>query len=159
VDAHLADLTDPHETIPSQAGNSGRVLGTNGSILSWVTGGGGGGSVPDYFMIANTGLSPGDVHISGASNWDTSRAVLKSMAVSTSSTDWDIWLLWNDNGYAVNDASVPAAQVLGGGNGDETVLLDLAYEDEDLSNEVHLYLVDNSGANTFDIHVMGTELA
>jgi len=30
--------------LPNQAGNSGKVLGTDGSILSWVTGGGGGGS-------------------------------------------------------------------------------------------------------------------
>ena len=30
--------------LPSQTGNSGKVLGTDGSVLSWVTGGGGGGS-------------------------------------------------------------------------------------------------------------------
>jgi len=30
--------------LPNQAGNSGKVLGTDGSVLSWVTGGGGGGS-------------------------------------------------------------------------------------------------------------------
>lgn len=31
--------------LPSQSGNSGKVLGTDGSDLSWVTGGSGGGSV------------------------------------------------------------------------------------------------------------------
>jgi len=43
--------------LPSQTGNSGKVLGTNGSTLSWVTGGGGSGTVTSVAATAGTGIS------------------------------------------------------------------------------------------------------
>lgn len=32
------------------------------------------------------------------------------------------------------------------------------YQDEDASDEVHLYYVDNSGTNTADIYIIGYEI-
>jgi hypothetical protein len=43
--------------LPNQAGNSGKVLGTDGSTLSWVTGGGGSGTVTSVAATAGTGIS------------------------------------------------------------------------------------------------------
>ena len=79
--------------------------------------------------------------------------------VVTSSTDWDLYLLQNDNGYAANDANVPMTQLMGNGNGNLEVYVNEAYEDEDATKEVHLYWLDNSGSNTADIYIEGYELA
>ena len=46
--------------LPDQTGNSGKVLGTDGSVLSWVAGGGGGGgsgTVTSVAATAGTGIS------------------------------------------------------------------------------------------------------
>jgi hypothetical protein len=43
--------------LPDQAGNSGKVLGTNGSVLSWVAGGGGSGTVTSVAATGGTGIS------------------------------------------------------------------------------------------------------
>ena len=43
-------------------------------------------------------------------------------------------------------------------NGNADILLNHPYSDEDASAEVHLYYLDNSGANTADIYIIGTEL-
>lgn len=49
--------------LPSQSGNGGKVLGTNGSVMSWVTGGGGGGSG----TVTQVGLSlPSFITVSGS---------------------------------------------------------------------------------------------
>lgn len=78
--------------------------------------------------------------------------------ITSHSTDWDLYVLQNDNGYAVNDANIPKIQVMEAGNGNAEIYLDLPYQDEDVSNEVHLYYLDNSNANTADIYVIGYEM-
>jgi hypothetical protein len=52
--------------LPSQAGNSGKVLGTDGSITSWVAGGGGSGTVTS--VATGTGLSGGPITTTGTIN-------------------------------------------------------------------------------------------
>ena len=115
------------------------------------------GGAMTYKTIKSTGLSEGDVHLTDA-NWAISKALINQIRVVTNSNNWDMWILQNDNGYAVDDAAVPKLQLMDGGNGAETIEHDFAYEDEDASNEVHLYLVDNSGSDTFDIYIKGVEL-
>lgn len=49
IQTHIGSTSNPHSTtadqvLPSQTGQSGKVLGTNGTTASWVTGGGGGGT-------------------------------------------------------------------------------------------------------------------
>lgn len=57
---NLSDLLDAKQsTLPSQTGNSGKFLSTNGSALSWMTG----GTVTS--VIAGTGLSGGTITGSG----------------------------------------------------------------------------------------------
>lgn len=117
------------------------------------------GGTPVYVFIKSTGLSEGDIHLSDGTNWNVDKALIKEIDVETSSTDWDLYLLQNDNGFAVDDANIPVRLLVEGLNGDNTIYVDKPYEDEDESQEVHLYLIDNSGANTFDIIITGYELS
>lgn len=57
-------ITDP---VPSQTGNSGKYLTTDGTTLSWATvvGGGGGGSGTVTSITAGTGLSGGAITTTG----------------------------------------------------------------------------------------------
>jgi hypothetical protein len=113
------------------------------------------GDCPEYKYIKATGQSEGDLHLSDGTNWNTSNALIKRIKVETSSSDWDAWILQNDNGYATDDANIPAIKIMEAGNGDYVISLDHPYEDEDASAEVHLYFVDNAGTDTFDIYVLG----
>lgn len=111
----------------------------------------------EYIYIKATAQSEGDLHLS-AESWAVSKALIKFIRVVTASTDWDLYLLQNDNGYAADDANIPKLQIMEAGNGNAVIMLNLAYEDEDASGEVHLYYVDNSGANTADIYVVGASM-
>jgi hypothetical protein len=111
-----------------------------------------------YKYIKATGQSEGDLHLSDADNWGVSKSIIRVIRVITSSTDWDLYILQNDNGYAADDANIPKLQIMEAGNGDAAIYLDLPYEDEDASAEVHLYYLDNSGSNTVDIYIIGDNL-
>jgi hypothetical protein len=112
---------------------------------------------PVYTFITSAAQDEGDLHLSGAS-WGISKALVKQIKIETSSIDWDLWILQNDNGYVADDATTPAIKLMEGGNGDEVVSIDHPYEDEDASSEVHLYISDNIGSDTFDVWVRGYEL-
>ena len=113
---------------------------------------------PTYKYIKATAQSEGDLHLSDATNWGISKANIKIVRVITSSTSWDLYILQNDNGYAADDATIPKMKLMGTMSGDANIFVDLPYEDEDASDEVHLYYLDNSGANTADIYITGFEL-
>ena len=110
---------------------------------------------PEYKYIKALAQTEGNIHLSDVTNWNTSLALIKSITVKTVSTDWDGWILRNDNGYVLDDANIPALQIMDAGSGDYVLEFDLPYEDEDASGEVHLYLIDNSGSNTFDVELLG----
>lgn len=112
---------------------------------------------PVHLFIKATGQAEGDLHLSGA-NWGVSKAIIYVIRVMTIATDWDLYLLQNDNGFVADDANIPKMQIVNAGNGNVDVFLSVPFEDEDASNEVHLYAIDNIAANTFDIYVLGTEL-
>lgn len=112
---------------------------------------------PTYLFIKATGQAEGDLHLFGA-NWGVSKAIIYVIRIVTAATDWDLYLLQNDNGFVADDANIPKMQLVNAGNGNVDVLLGVPFEDEDASNEVHLYAIDNLAANTFDIYVQGTEL-
>ena len=110
---------------------------------------------PAYKYIKVTSQAEGDMHLSDGSNWATSEALIKQLKIETSSADWDAWILQNDNGYATNDANIPAIQLMSGGNGDEIINIDFPYQDEDATDEVHLYIVSGVTGPTFDVCVRG----
>jgi len=113
---------------------------------------------PTYKYIKAVTQSEGDLNLSDGPTWAVSKALIKSMRIVTSSTDWDLYILQNDNTFATDDANIGKVQLAGNVNGNSNIYMDLPYEDEDASAEVHLYYLDNSGANTADIYIMGYEL-
>lgn len=113
---------------------------------------------PTYLYIKATAQAEGDLHLSDGTNWNVSKALIYTIRVETSSADWDMYILQNDNGYAADDANIPMLQIMEAGNGDANIQLTLPFDDEDDSGEVHIYYLDNDGADTADIYVIGTEL-
>lgn len=111
-------------------------------------------------LISDTGWASGsDIHLSGAS-WDTDKALIYELKLETSSTDWGLWLLQNDNGYAADDADIPARPIITNAKGDKSIYISIPYEDEDASQEIHLYWVDNNAATTLNkIIITGIKLS
>lgn len=112
-------------------------------------------NAPSHKSITASSQSAGDIHIAT----DTSKLMITTIKVETASTNWDMYILQNDNGYSANDAAFPAYRIMGCGNGNLDINLNHAYKDEDDTNEVHLYIQDNIGGNTFDIYIGAFELA
>jgi len=110
---------------------------------------------PTYIYIKAETQAEGDLDLSDVTNWGYSKAYITQIRVVTSSTDWDLYILQNDNGYAADDAVVPKLCRVTECSGDATLMMNLSYEDEDDSKEVHLYYNDDSGANTADIYIVG----
>ncbi len=119
---------------------------------------GGGGGTDMYINLVKTSQIAGDLHFSDISNWASTKALLKDIKVITTSTNWDLYLLQNNNGFAANDANVPAKLIMERGRGNESIALDYSYEDEDLSETLHLYWRDNVGSVTADFYITGVEL-
>lgn len=113
---------------------------------------------PTYKYIKATTQSEGDLHLSDATYWGVSKALLYSVRVVTLSTNWDLYLIQNDNGFAANDANIPMLRIARTIIGNANLMLNIPYEDEDASDEVHMYWVDNSGTNTADFYIQGYEL-
>lgn len=117
---------------------------------------GGGSSM--YIDLVKLNQSAGNLHFSDPISWAVSKALIKSIKVETVSPNWDLYILQNSNGYIANDASIPVKTLMIGGNETENISMDYSYEDEDNSESVHLYWVDNSGSNTADFYITGVEL-
>ncbi len=113
---------------------------------------------PTYIYIKAATQAEGDLHLSDGTSWAASKAHINSIRVVTSSTDWDLYILQNDNGYAADDANIGMIQIADEVNGNANILMMHTYEDEDVSDEVHLYYLDNSGANTADFYIVGFSL-
>jgi len=78
--------------LPNQTGNSGKVLGTDGSNLSWVTGGGGGGgsgTVTSVAATVPTGLSISGSPITSSGTLAISYTAGYSIPTTSSQTNWD----------------------------------------------------------------------
>ncbi len=115
------------------------------------------GTLPHKYIKA-TSQSEGDLHLSDGTTWNVSKAMISIVRVVTSSTDWDLYLLQNDNGFAADDATIPKFQIMADGDGSANILVNVPYEDEDASDEVHIYYIDNTGSNTADFYIIGYAL-
>ena len=120
---------------------------------------GGGSGVPEYFNSSGSDLPEGDQYIQGPAQWNTSKAIIKDVTVVTAASNWDLWLLQNNSGLIADDAVIPALKIMEGGNGNETITIDRAFQDENSTNRINLHFRDNIGSNSFSIHVTGSELA
>lgn len=113
---------------------------------------------PMYVHLTGTLTDSVDTHLSNVTDWNVDKAVIKMIRIETTSTNWDLYLLQNDNGYAADDAGIPRKVLMQSGNRDEDINLDHAYEDEDATKEVHLYFVDNDGAASATVYIAGFKL-
>ncbi len=113
---------------------------------------------PTYKRIKATAQAEGDLHLSDATNWNVSKALILCVRVLTVSTNWSLWLLQNDNGYAADDAVIPKLRIARALSGNAALMLNYPYQDEDASGEVHLYYEDTAGADTADLYVQGMEM-
>ena len=73
--------------LPSQSGNSGKVLGTNGSSLSWVDAGSGGGGTESFYTQTANSLA-----------FDANNGRLQKVSITTAGT------------YAISLANMVAGQ-------------------------------------------------
>jgi hypothetical protein len=81
-----------------------------------------------------------------------SKILIKWIKIVTSSTDWDLAL------YSDDQHSNDEIEIVKGRSGNMNVYVDLPYEDKDATSEVHVNFTDNSGANTYNITVLGYRL-
>jgi len=154
-----ANTFDGNLSVLSCSNTDGTVVTTDSGTLTFMDSGAGGGGVPEYIYLQSYSQAEGDIHMSGSAEWDTSKMIIKEVRVWTTSTNWDLWLVQNDDGLVADTAEIPAIQLMGAGNGDETISVNRPYEDEDTTNEIHLNFDDTVGSATFDVSVVATELA
>ena len=142
------------DTDGTMAENSDTLISTQKAVKTYVDA----ESCPTYkYIIAET-QSEGDLHLSDGDTWAISKAMIHYIRVVTSSTDWDLYILQNDNGYVADDATVGKYCRITEISGDATLLMNRPYEDEDDSGEVHLYYNDDSGSNTADFYIFAYEM-
>ena len=157
IDVNYIDVNDHTideiSTDGTLAGNSDDVVPTEQAVKTYVDA----ESCPTYKYIKATTQAEGDLHLSAAT-WAISKAMIYQIRVVTSSTDWDLYVLQNDNGYAANDATIGRFCRVTECSGNATLMMNLPYQDEDASGELHLYYNDDSGANTADFYVFAYEM-
>lgn len=109
--------------------------------------------------IKTTGSSTGDIHLSDATNWNTSKANISYIRFETSSTAYTVYVLQNGNGFIIDDAEIPALRIATNAYQDQVFYLDHPYWDEDSANEVHLYWASaDSSSISANIYIVGTEM-
>ena len=98
--------------LPNQAGNSGKVLGTDGTTLSWIANGGGGGGSGTVTSVAAsvpTGLSVGGSPITTSGTLAITYATGYSIPTTSSQTNWDTAytdrLKWDGGSTGLNAAT------------------------------------------------------
>lgn len=119
--------------------------------------GGGGTGMPEYIYIKATGQSPGNLTLSGT-NWDTSKALIKTIRIVTSSQSYNIELYHN---HLFDDSSdIPYIVVGSGLSGNYDIHLDYLYVNEDGNNSVYLKYTDNDGGtHTADFYIQAYKVA
>lgn len=104
--------------------------------------------IDDYALTDNV-----LAHMTDA-QWNVNHAIIKGIKVTTSSTDWDLFLYCHTDGASGMFGTVAVAKAL---SGDNIILLDLPYIDAESDSEVHIKFVDNGGSNGATVDVYGVE--
>jgi len=110
---------------------------------------------PMYVHIASALKTEGDIHLSNLVDWNVDKAIIKMVRVETTSNRWSLYIVQNGNGYFADDADIPAMRLMTNGRGNEDIIIDHAYEDEDASQNVHLYFVDHIGSAFVTFYIAG----
>jgi hypothetical protein len=109
------------------------------------------GGVPAMIKVSASGVAEGNNSIAGFKN----KAMIASVKIVTLSTDWELTLYESDD-YSTSPHVVVGSSL---GNLDVVVYREIAYEDQDATEELHYTFTDNAGSATHDIEVRGYELS
>jgi len=108
-----------------------------------------------YIYLKALAQASGNLMLSDATNWDTSKSIIKYISVKTVSTDWTL-TLYPDADFDENGA-FPSLLLASNRNGNLTLHLDLPYIDTTSLKKVYLTFTDNAGTDTADIYLLGVE--
>jgi len=81
------------------------------------------------------------VTISDSTNWAINEAIIKTINVATSSTDWNLFIFCDTDYSSGMFGSIRIGSNM---SGYQTIFLDLPYIDNEGSNSVHFYFNDNA---------------
>ena len=93
--------------------------------------------------------------LTDGTNWNQSKAIIDTITVSTSSTDWTLTLYCDRDETSGIYGSVVIAD---GVNGSKDFTLDMPYIDNysgGVNKEVHVKFADNTGSNTATFSLYG----
>jgi hypothetical protein len=80
------------------------------------------------------------------------KANLKWLKIATTSTDWTLTI------YSSDDYASEPMEIVTNRSGDFNVYLDMPYEDDDATGELHYNFTSASGSETHDIQILGEAL-
>ena len=102
--------------------------------------------------ITSTELTDGSLtSVSDSTNWGIDNAIIKCVYIETNSIDWNL-TIYTDSNPSVGLYGIKIADSL---NGNQLLLLDILYIDNDASNSIHCVFVDNQGSNSGWIEIYG----
>lgn len=87
-----------------------------------------------------------------STNWAINEALIKSIRIITDAIDWDLTIYCDSN---PSDGMFTSIKVAANLSGEQTILLDLPYIDNDSNNSVHCLFVDNTASNGATIEIFG----
>jgi len=104
---------------------------------------------PTMVDVSDTTVAEGYNDIAGFNN----KVLIKWIEITTSSTDWTFTVYEDDDAPGAH-----VREIVSNRSGNYKIYWDYPYEDADASSEFHYGFVDDSGANTHDIRVLGFRL-
>lgn len=104
---------------------------------------------PTMVDVSDTAVAEGYNDITGFNN----KVLIKWIEITTSSTDWTFTAYEDDDAPGAH-----AREIVSNRSSNYKIYWDYSYEDVDASSEFHYRFVDNSGANTHNIRILGYRL-
>jgi len=87
-------------------------------------------------------------------NWNVQAAIIKAVKVVTTSTDWDLLISCHNDQSSGMFSTVKIGQGL---SGNQVILLDLPYIDDEGLYEMHMQFDDNGGSAGATVDIYGVE--
>jgi hypothetical protein len=103
--------------------------------------------IPTNYEVTVTSVAEGSRNVTGLSN----KFLIKYLKIATTSTNWTLTLYQKDN-YSTAPLEVITAR-----DGNFTAYLDLPWQDQDSTGELHYNFTSASGSETHDITVYAEE--
>ena len=109
---------------------------------------------PKIVYIPSTAMNEDTAYELSDSNWGVSKAIIKTVIVDTTSTDWTFWIAC-DNSWV--DGMFDYIEIGQNLSGKQVIMLDIPYIENDGRNVVHTWFTDNAGSTTCTVEIIGEE--